>query len=130
MPYAELYGQSSTVTANAVTVTLPAGEANSELIVIDSILITGQSSGAGALTIEHNIGAVGAVIFFRQQLTATAAPEFFQLDFSGGWPIWTTTGSDALAGGATDIVLRGPATLSNATLTVLYHYEKSSQVRN
>lgn len=129
MAHSEQYGQSTTVASDAVTVTLAAGELNSPLIVIDSILITGQSSGAGALTVEHNIAAVGAVIFFRNQLTATGAPLFFSLDFSGGWPIWTTSGNDNTPGGATTIVLRGPATLSNACLTVLYHYEKAS-IRN
>lgn len=128
--HAELYGQSTTVTANAVTVTLAAGPANSSLIVIDSIIATGQASGAGPLTLEHNIGAAGAVIFLRSQLTAVAAPEYVALDFAGGWPIWANSGSDAPPGGATDIVLRGPATLSNACLTVLYHYEKPSEQRN
>lgn len=129
MPIAELYGQSTTVASDAVTVTIPAGANNSNLIVLDSIIFTGQSSGAGALTVEHNIGAAGAVIFVRKQLAATAAPEFYELEFAGGWPLWATSGNDGTVGGATDIVLRGPATLSNACLTVIYHYEKAS-IRN
>ena len=127
---AELYGQSTTVASNAVTVTLAAGAAPTTMLVVDSILFTGQSSGAGALTLEHNIGAAGAVIIARKQLTATAAPEFYQLDWSGGFPIWTASGADTTEGGATDIVLRGPATLSNACLTVTYHYERPATVRN
>src|SRR3989304_358178 len=62
---AELYGQSTTVSSDAVTVTLAAGAAPTTMLVVDSILFTGQSSGAGALTLEHNIGAAGAVIIAR-----------------------------------------------------------------
>lgn len=126
MPYAELYAQSTTVSGDAVTVSIAAGPNLTPLIVVDSIIATGQSSGAGALTLEHNItGGAGAVIFARETLAAANAPQFMHLDFAGGWPMWIVSNNDT-GSGATSFVLRGPATLSNACLTVIYHYEKAS----
>lgn len=130
MPCSQKFSQSSSVSSNAVTVTLPAGPNNQNTIVIDDILVCGQSSGAGALTLEYNIAGAGAVIFWRKQLAATAAPESYQLDWGAGWPIWTNSGADDASGGATDIVLRGPATLSNASLLVTWHYAMASEVRS
>lgn len=131
MLYAEIYGQSNTVSSDAVTVSIPAGPNITPLIVIDSILATGLSSGTGALTLEHNItGGSGATIFARSQLPAATQPITIHLDFAAGWPMWITSGNDTTPGGATTIVLRGPATLSSACLTVTYHYEKASSTRN
>jgi hypothetical protein len=120
------YLQSTTVDGTVtVTVTLPAGEAGSNLIVLDGILWTGQSSAAGALTITVN-----SVVVARKQLAGTAAPEYGQIDFSAGWPLWSASGADTTPLGATDVVLTGPATLSNACLTVTFHYIAAGELRN
>jgi hypothetical protein len=93
--------------------------------MIDSILWTGQCSGAGALTITVN-----SVVVARKQLAAVASPEFGQIDFAAGWPLWSASGADSVVLGATAVLLTGAATLSNACLTVTYHYAIPGSVRN
>lgn len=116
---------SQSVAADAITVTIPAGEGTSTLGVIDSILWCGQSSGAGALTLSVN----GAIVA-RKQLAALNQAEYGLITFSGGWPQWSASGTDTAVVGANAIVLSGPATLSNASLTVCFHYIDPGVLRN
>jgi hypothetical protein len=120
------YLQSTTVAGGVtVTLTIPAGETHTSLAVIDNILWTGQCTGSGALTITVN-----AVIVARKQLANITQPEYGQIDFSAGWPLFNASGSDSTPLGATDVVLTGVTTLSNACLTVLYHYAAPGELRN
>ena len=122
------YQSAQNVASNAVTIQIHAGDDTGRLIVIDNILITGQSSAATpAFTLEHNIGGSGAVIFWRY--TGVAATAFnAQLVFPGGFPLWTA-GGGSTPGGNTDIVLRGPANVSNASVLVTYHYLNPAYLR-
>lgn len=128
MPYAELFAQSTSVSGNVTTsVVIAAGPAHTPLIVIDSIIATGQSDAGGAITLEHTItGGSGTIVFARQQLPAVSQPVYFHLDFAGGWPIWIVSANDTTPGGATTIAIRSAANLSNSCMTVIYHYEKAS----
>lgn len=93
MPRAEGYAF-ATGTTSAV-VTIPGASKPTDLVVIDSVQGTVATAGtAGAVTIT-----TAGVIMTRKQFAANTS-DFLREDFQNGWPLWRTSGSDAVPWGS------------------------------
>lgn len=106
-------------TTSAV-VNIPDGIEPNKLIVIDFIE---ASSVAG--TSPHSIDFEGST-FWRY--TTGAGGNSVHLEWAGGWPIWSASGSDLAPMTSLTITLTATAA-SAATLLVGFHYERLSDRR-
>jgi hypothetical protein len=126
-PATEQIQQVTALTAGNTTCTasIPDGVAPNQLIVINWIKFSGQSSAATpAFTCSVN-----GVIIARRTMTQAVADEVFNLQFSAGFPQWAVAGSDFLQATGVNVVVVGPATVSTNTLTVGYCYVPVSSMR-
>ena len=95
---------------------LPAGIEPNKLVVIDFIDASGVA-GTSPVTLD-----IEGNVFWRMPASANGAS--VHLEFSGGWPLWTTSDTDAVPMAAPTITFTPGTGGTACSLMVGFHYER------